>query len=324
MPRMRYVEARNQAIAELMARDERVILIGGDFNSPFSERNDLRQRFPGRVFDEAISEMGYAGAAIGAALGGMRPIVDFSTASFMFNAWEQVVNEAPNLCYMSAGRICVPVVFHILAGARGAGGAQHSHSPQAMLWNTPGLKILIPATPADVVGLLQTAVADPNPCVFVDHIRLFQETGEVPEQQGPIPFGQACIRRPGEDVTVVACGAMVPQALQAAEQLAAEGLEAEVIDPRTLVPFDLATVLASVKRTGRLVVVDETHLSAGVAAEIIARVVEQGVRLRSAPRRVATLDVPVPYSPVEEAYVVPSAERIAQAIRAVVQQEIAS
>lgn len=316
MPQCSYHTARNAALADLMQNDSRVILIGGDFNSPFEERNDLRQRFPGRIFDDSISEMGYAGAGIGAALAGLRPIVDFSTASFIFNAWEQVVNEAPNLRYMSGGKITVPVVFHILAGSRGAGAAQHSHSPEAMFWNTPGLKIFIPSCAADVAGLLKTAVADPNPCVFVDHIRLFNEMGEVPEVIEPIPFGKASVRREGNDLTIVACGVQVPQALQAAEQLAAEGIEAEVIDPRTLVPFDLETILRSVDRTHRLVVTDETHTSAGVAAEIISRLVESGVRL-DAVRRVTTLDVPIPANSVQESFVVPSVERLIQAAKEV-------
>lgn len=314
-----YHQARNETLERLLKEDDRVILIGGDFNGPFEEKNTLAQTFEGRIYEGAISEMGFAAAGVGSALAGLRPIVDFSTGSFLFNAWEQVVNEAPSLRYMSGGQISVPVVFHILAGARGAGGAQHSHSPEAMLWNTPGLKIFIPSTPHDVAGLLLTAVDDPNPCVFVDHIRLFDLPGEVPDRVDPIPFGRAAIRRSGRDVTVVALGVMVPEALAAAERLAPEGIDVEVIDPRTLVPFDLETIVASVGRTRRLVVTDETHQSAGVAAEIITRVMESGrVRLVAPPGRVSTLDVPIPASEVEEAYVVPGLERLLQAIRAVV------
>lgn len=321
MPQRSYHDARNQTLAQLMREDSRVILIGGDFNGPFEEKNDLREQFPGRIFDDAIAEMGYAGAGVGAALAGLRPIVDFSTGSFLFNAWEQVVNEAPNLRYMSGGQVSVPVVFHLLAGARGSGAEQHSHSPEAMLWNTPGLKIFIPSSPADVAGLLQTAVADPNPCVFVDHIRLFAEVGEVPPVQQPIPFGQAAVRREGKDLTIVALGILVPLALQAAEQLAAEGVEAEVIDPRTLVPFDLETILRSLEKTRRLVVADETHRSAGVAAEIVARVVESGrARLDAPVRRVSTLDVPIPASSVQEAFVVPSVDRLVQVAREITRE----
>ncbi len=317
--RLTYHDARNRVLEEILAERSDVFIIGGDFSGPFEEPNRLREIFgPDRVRPVPISEMAFAGVAIGAAMAGMHPIVDFSTASFIFNAWELVVNEAANHHYMSGGRVCVPVVFHILAGARGAGASQHSHAPQAMLMNTPGLKIFCPATPADVAGLLRTAVSDPNPCVFVDHIRLFPIEGEVPEGKAAIPFGQARICRAGRDVTIVATSFMLHSALAAAAVLAQRGVEAEVIDPRTLVPLDEETVFASVHKTGRLVVVDETHVTAGVASEIAACVAEKAFTALRAPIvRVGTLNAPIPYSPHLEPHLIPDAARIVEAAEAV-------
>ncbi len=314
-----YHDARNRALEEILDERSDVFIIGGDFSGPFEEPNRLREIFgPDRVRSVPISEMAYAGVAVGAAMAGMHPIVDFSTASFIFNAWEMVVNEAANHHYMSGGRVRVPVVFHILAGARGAGASQHSHTPQAMLMNTPGLKIFCPATPADVAGLLRTAVSDPNPCVFVDHIRLFPIEGEVPEGKAAIPFGQARICRAGGDVTIVATSFMLHSAVAAAEALAQQGVEAEVIDPRTLVPLDEGTILSSVHKTRRLVVVDETHVNAGVASEIAARVAEKAFAALRAPIvRLGTLYAPIPYSPHLEPHLIPDAARIVEAAEAV-------
>lgn len=314
-----YHEARNRVLEETLETRPDVFLVGGNsFSGPFEPPNRLRARFGDRVRIAPISEMAYAGIGIGAALGGMHPVIDFSTASFMFNAWEMVVNEAPNHRYMSGGRVQVPVLFHILAGSRGAGGAQHSHSPQAMLMNTPGLKIFCPATPQDVMGLFRTAMDDPNPCVFVDHIRLFMTKGEVADPSLHIPFGKARIAREGEDVSVVASSFMLHVALAAAEQLAAESVSVEVIDPRTLVPFDEETILASVRKTGRLVVVDETHLTAGVASEIAARIGEKAFAVLKAPiLRVSSHDVPVPFSGELEGELVPTVDNVTAAIRRV-------
>lgn len=317
-----YHDARNRVLEEILSERSDVFIIGGDFSGPFEEPNRLRDIFgPDRVRPVPISEMAFAGVAVGAAMAGMHPIVDFSTASFAFNAWEMVVNEAANHHYMSGGRVRVPVVFHILAGARGAGASQHSHAPQAMLMNTPGLKIFCPSTPADVAGLLRTAVSDPNPCVFVDHIHLFPIEGEVPEGAAAIPFGQAQICRTGNDVTIVATSFMLHNALAAARTLAQRGVEAEVIDPRTLVPLDEETIFGSVRKTGRLVVVDETHVTAGVASEIAARVAEKAFAALRAPIvRLGTLQAPIPYSPYLEPQLIPDAARIVQAAEAVLRE----
>jgi pyruvate dehydrogenase E1 component beta subunit len=281
---------------------------------------DLRDDFPGRVWYPPIAEIGYVGTGIGAAISGLRPIVDIATASFMFQAFSQIVNEAANVRYMTGGQTSVPAIFHVNHGIRGGGAAQHSHSPQAMMWNTPGLRIMLPSSPRDVFGLLRTAHESDDPVFWADHVRLFDVTGPVAEEGWEaIPFGVADVKRAGTDVTVVATSYMVQRSLAAAESLAAEGISVEVVDPRTLVPFDLDSVLASVHRTGRLVVVDECHRSCGVGAEIAALVSEHGFDALKGPiRRVATLDVPIPFSPALETFVEPTEAKICAAVRAAV------
>ncbi|HYY26213.1 MAG TPA: transketolase C-terminal domain-containing protein [Candidatus Udaeobacter sp.] len=319
MRELAYYEAKFEALHEIMAADERVHLINGTFLSLSPRRHiyqELVKKYGDRIMSTPISELGFCGLAAGAAMAGLRPIVDISTGSFIFEGWPQVCNEAANAFYMSAGQTRVPVVFHLFHGIRGGGAAQHSASPQAMLWNNPGLEIVLPSSPKDVKGLLKTAVASDNPTIFVDHVQLLEVRGEVPENGAPIPFGQADIKRKGSDVTVISTSYMVQRCLQVADKLAQEGIEAEIVDPRTLVPFDMATLITSVEKTGRVVIVDETHQSCGVAAEIAARIAESGFDKLKAPlRRVATLDVPVPYSPPLEEYIGPREDRIIDAIR---------
>ena len=320
MRELAYYEAKFEALRELLAADERVHLIGGTFLSLSPRRavfQEIAKRYPDRVISPPISELGFCGLATGAAMAGLRPIVDLSTGSFIFEAWPQVVNEAANAFYMSGGQTRAPVVFHLFHGIRGGGAAQHSHSPQAMLWNCPGLEIVLPSSPRDVKGLLKTAVRSDNPTIFVDHVQLLEIRGPVPEKDEVIPFGVADVKRLGSDVTVIATSYMVQRCLKVAEQMAGEGIQVEVVDPRTLVPLDFAMILASVEKTERAVIVDETHQSCGVAAEIAARIAEEGFdRLKVPLRRVATLDVPVPYSPPLEEFISPSESRITDAIRA--------
>jgi len=317
-----YYEAKFEALNEVMAADERVHLIGNTFLSLSPHRQiyqDLVKKYAERVMAPPISELGFCGLATGAAMAGLRPVVDLSTGSFIFEAWPQVANEAANAFYMSGGQTRVPVVFHLFHGIRGGGAAQHSGSPQAMLWNCPGLEIVLPSTPRDVKGLLKTAVASNNPTIFVDHVKLLEIHGDVPENDAPIPFGVADVKREGSDVTVIATSYTVQRCLKVADRLEREGIQVEVIDPRTLVPFDLATILSSLDKTHRAVIADETHQSCGVAAEIAARIAETGFdKLKTRIRRVATLDVPVPYSPPLEDYIGPSESRIVDAIRAAV------
>ncbi len=321
MREITYAEALIEGLREALGADPRVHLIGGYFFGLSPRRalmTRLREDFPDRVSDPPIAELGYCGIGIGAALAGLRPIVDVATASFIFQAWPQIVNEAANARYMSGGQLSVPVVFHLLHGIRGGGAAQHSHSPQAMLWNCPGLEIVLPSSPADVKGLLKTAVASNNPTVFVDHARLFEVKGPVPDGDFRIPFGQAEIKRPGRGVTVVATSLMVQRSLAAAEALAREGIDVEVVDPRTLVPLDEAAILTSVRKTGRLVVVDECHLRCGVAAEIAALVAQHGFgHLRAPIARVTAADVPIPFSPALERFIEPTQEKIEAAVREV-------
>jgi len=321
MRELAYYEAKFEALDEIMAADQRVHLINGTFLSLSPHRHvfqNLKDKYGERMIAPPISELGFCGLATGAAMAGLRPIVDLSTGSFIYEAWPQVANEAANAFSMSGGQTRVPVVFHLFHGLRGGGAAQHSGSPQAMLWNCPGLEIVIPSSPRDVKGLLKTAVATDNPTIFVDHTRLLDIHGEVPDDGAAIPFGVADIKRPGQDVTVIATSYTVQVALQAAATLAKEGINVEIVDPRTLVPFDLTTILQSVEKTHRVVIADETHQSCGVAAEIAARIVESGFDKLKAPiRRVATLDVPVPYSPPLEAHIGPSEARIIDGVKGV-------
>jgi pyruvate dehydrogenase E1 component beta subunit len=312
-----YHEARAEAVAQILAADDRVFVLGGDLSSPFNPPNTLEEQFPGRFMTPPIAELGAAGFGIGAAMAGNRPIVSLYTASFLFEAWPQVVNEAANVSYMSNGRVGAGVVFFLVHGLRGQGAAQHSASPQAMLWNAPGLKLVLPSSPYDVKGLLATSVQDGNPVVFLDHLLLADVRGPVPEELYTIPFGVADVKRAGEDITIVASSLMVQKALAAAEVLAGEGISAEIVDPRTLVPLDEETILASVRKTGRLVVADECPLRCSVASEIAATVAERAWEaLKAPPRRVARVDVPTPFSPPLERHIEPTTEKIADAARA--------
>lgn len=318
MRELYYHEARAEAVAQILRSDERVFVIGGDLSTPFNPPNNLIETFPDRFVAPPIAELGFAGLGIGASMVGLRPIVSFYTASFIFEAWPQVVNEAANIAYMSNGRLSAPVVFHILHGIRKQGAAQHSASPQAMLWNTPGLKIVLPSSPYDVKGLLKSSVDDDNPVVFVDHLQLAEVRGPVPEELYSVPFGQAEVKRPGTDLTIVATSNMVQKSLRAAEVLAREGVSVEVVDPRTLVPLDEETILQSVYKTGRVVLADECHLRCGIASELAATIAEKAWgALKAPPKRVATLDVPIPFSPVLEEFVEPTTDKIVAAAREV-------
>ncbi len=314
-----YAEALVEAIAELMKQDPEFLIIGsyilglGPLRGLFDK---VRDEHPNRILDPPTAEVGFAGFGIGAAMNGLKVLVDLSTASFVFEAFPQVVNEAPNARYMSGGRLAVPVVFHFLHGLRGGGAAQHSHSPQAMLWNTPGLQIIVPSSPADVKGLLPAAFATGNPTIFVDHSKLMPVRGPVSNSAKEIPLGVADIKRPGRDVTVVATSYSVQQAFAACESLEAEGIDVELVDPRTLVPLDRQAILDSVAKTGRLVIADETHRSCGVASEIAAIVSEEALGSLKVPIiRVTVPDVPIPFSPVLESELDPTASKIADAVR---------
>lgn len=321
MREITYAEGMARGLTEVLESDPRVRLMGQYFFGLTEHRArtvEIRKRFGERIWDPPIAEIGYVGTGIGAAISGLRPIVDVATASFIFQAWSQVVNEAANVRYMTGGQTSVPMVIHVNHGVRGRGAAQHSHSPQAALWNTPGIKIMLPSSPRDVRGLIHTAVADDDPVFWADHVKLFDVMGEAPDAPEAIPFGRADVKRAGTDLTIVATSYMVVRSLEAAEVLAAEGISAEVVDPRTIVPLDREAILGSVARTRRVVVVDEGHRSAGVGAELSAMIAEELFdSLRAPVRRVATLDVPIPFSPALEAFVEPTVKKIVAAAREV-------
>jgi pyruvate/2-oxoglutarate/acetoin dehydrogenase E1 component len=317
-----YAAALVDALYDSLADDDQVSLIGSYvlWLGPQRHLMDrLRTDFRDRIDDPPTSEAGAAAVGIGAAMAGMRPFVDLGTAAFSFLAWSQVINEAPVSYYMSGGRIAVPVTFHLLHGVRGGGAAQHSQSPQSMMANAPGLEIVAPSTAADVYGLVRTAFKSNNPTVIASHAKLLGIETEVPDEKKPIPFGRADIKRRGRDVTVVANSLMVHYSLAAAQSLARDGIDVEVVDLRTLAPLDEDAILESVGRTGRLVVVDECPLRCGFASEVSATVAERGFDLLKAPiRRVTRPQVPVPYSAPLEAELTPDPVKIEAAVKAVV------
>lgn len=323
MQKICYAQAIVDALHGCMAEDPRVTLIGSYVLGVGPKRvlmDQIRADFSSRIIDPPCAEAAVMSVGIGAAMAGARPFVDIGTASFVYVGWSPLVNEAPVAHYMSGGQIRVPMVIHMLHGIRGGGAAQHSGSPQAMLWNTPGLEIVTASTPYDIKGLLRTAIRSDNPTVILDHAKLLAVEGIVPKENYEIPFGKADIKRAGRDVTLVATSWMVHVALAAAELLSAEGIEVEVVDPRTLVPLDHATILASVARTGRLVVLDETNLSCGVASEIAAIVAEEGFdSLRAPIVRVARPDVPIAFSPPLEIALTPAPQHVVAAVRRVMQ-----
>lgn len=318
---MTFAQAMAGALDDLLTEDPRVVIFGGGFAGLTSSAvhfAPLFSKHAGRFIAPPISELGVAGVGVGAAMTGLRPIVDIGTGSFIFEAFPAVANEAAITHYTSNGQTTAPVVFHLHSGIRGAGAEQHSQAPQALFWQTPGIQIVQPASPADVKGLLRWAVLRSQaPTLFVNHYLLMEVEGPVPEGAYELPFGQAAVKREGTDVTVVACGIQVPRALQAAEELAADGISVEVVDPRTLVPLDEATILRSVRKTGRVILTDETPRSCGVAAELMARVVEGAWdAIKAPPRRVTIPDTPIPFSEPLEQYVTPSAARLVAAVRA--------
>jgi acetoin:2,6-dichlorophenolindophenol oxidoreductase subunit beta len=321
MAKQSYAQALVDGLYDSLVADSRVSLIGSYVLGLGPQRHlmdRIRKEFADRIVDPPTSEAGSAATGVGAAMAGMRPFVDLGTGSFSYLAWSQVTNEAAISYYMSGGRISVPVTFHLLHGVRGGGAAQHSQSPQSMMCNAPGLEIVAPSNAADVYGLTRAAFASNNPTVIASHAKLLGLESEMGDVKAAVPIGKADVKRGGRDATIVANSLMTHYALQAAEKLAAEGIEAEVVDLRSLAPLDEATILASVGRTGRLVVVDECPLRCGIASEIAATVAEHGFGLLQAPIvRVTRAQVPVPYSPALEAAITPDADKIASAVRKV-------
>jgi pyruvate dehydrogenase E1 component beta subunit len=318
---MSFGEALVSALGEVLEQDRRVVLIGGGLvgSGPAQARfASLRQKFAGRMKSPPIAELAYCGIAAGAAMAGLRPLVDIGTATFSYEAIPQIVNEAAIAYSNSGGQTNVPVTYYVRYGIRGGGGVQHSGSPQPWYWNTPGLQVAMPGSPADAKGLLRTALLkSQDPTIFFAHERLMSQRGAVPDGEFEIPFGKAEVKREGRDVTIIATGVQVPRALAAAETLAKESISAEVVDPRTLEPLDKATLIASVKKTGRLVVTDESHDNCSVASGLAAIMADEAFgHLRAPIKRVTIPHVPVPFAVPLEDYVTPTAERIAEAARA--------
>lgn len=318
--------ALNEALAEEMERDPAVIVLGedverwGDGGGVFGVSRGLVDRFgPRRVRDTPISEEGVVGLGVGAALTGLRPVVELMYADFLTLAMEPLVNQAAKIRYMLGGQAGVPLVVRSNVGASGGKAAQHSQSLESWLVHVPGLKVVVPSTPADAKGLLKTAVRDDDPVVFLEHKLLYFTKGPAGDG-APIPFGEARVVREGRHVTVLATHLLLHHALGVAEDLATEGIDVEVIDPRTLVPFDLETLLRSVRKTTRLVVCHEAVERGGWAGEVVAQVVEHAFDALDAPIvRVCAANLPVPYSEPLEAAVIPSREDVAAAVRRVLE-----
>ncbi len=321
MPQVRFIEAINQALSEEMERDPLTFVMGEDVVlSAFGATKGLIDKFgPKRVRNTPIAEAGFVGAAVGAAMAGTRPICEVEFASFFYCAFDQVCNQAAKLRYMSGGQANLPLTFRCVFGAMGGAAAQHSETVYAQFLSVPGLKLVVPSGPADMKGLLKSAIRDDNPVIVFEHGRLGRLREEIPAGDYLVPLGKAAVKREGENVTVVAIGAMVPRALSVAEKLAKENISVEVIDPRTLIPLDEEAILSSVEKTNRVVVVDEGHLRGGAAADIAAIIADKGFDFLDAPvKRVTALDVPIPFSPPLEKAAIPDDARIEAAIRHVV------
>ncbi len=314
---MMYGEAIATAIMEEMQRDPDVVLYGQ--NLGMTERDPMLKMFgKNRVRITPISETAEIGIAVGAAMTGLRPVVELWMSEFMLVAMDQVINEAPRMRYMSGGQVKVPLVLKAGYGFAAGWAGQHSNCVYHTMMGIPGLKVALPSTPADAKGLMAAAIRDENPVVYLHHYMLTLERGEVPDGEYVIPFGVADVKRAGTDVTIVATGWMVKKSLAAAEQLAGEGISAEVIDPRTLAPLDVQTIVESVRKTGRLVLVDQAPRHASAAAIIAAEVAEHGFRFLKAPVKMVTaLDTSIPYSEPLENYVLPDENKIVQAVKSV-------
>ena len=316
-----YREAMRAALREALQRDSRVFLMGEDvgaYGGSFAVSLGLLEEFgPDRIRDTPLSESGFVGAGIGAALGGMRPIVEIMTVNFSLLALDQIVNSAATLLHMSGGQFNVPVVIRMTTGAGRQLGAQHSHSLEGWYAHIPGLRILAPATLEDARGMLWTALEDPDPVLIFEHGSLYNVGGDIADDAGAVGIDRAAVRREGSDVSLITYGGTLPVALEAADLLADDGgIRAEVVDLRTLRPLDEATIMASVQKTHRAVVVDEAWRSGSLSAEISARIMEQAFYDLDAPvGRVCSAEVPMPYSHHLEQAALPSAERVAAAAR---------
>ena len=327
MPETTYLEAIRTALWEEMKRDERVFIIGEDigrYGGAFGVTHGMLEEFgEKRIIETPISELSFMGAAVGAAVLGMRPVVEIMFSDFSLLALDQIGNQAAKMRYMFGGRTSVPLVVRMPSGSGTGAAAQHSQSLETILMHFPGLKVVTPSTPYDAKGLLLTAIRDPNPVCFIEHKLLYKSKGEVPEGEYTIPFGIADVKRKGTDLTIVSNGIMIHKSIAVADRLAEEGIEVEVIDPRTMVPLDSQTIIDSVKKTGKLLVVHEACETAGWAGEIMAVVSSSRAfdYLDAPMRRLTGKNVPIPYNRVLERAAVPQEEDIEREIRAILKGE---
>ena len=320
-------KAVNEAIAEEMRRDPTVFLMGEDVaeaGTPFKGLSGLVEEFgTERIIDTPISEPGFMGLAVGAAMTGSRPIVDLMFGDFLFLIMDQLCNQAAKAHYMSGGKLSVPLVVRTNLGATRRSAAQHSQSLHALVAHIPGLKVVLPSSAYEAKGLMKTAIRDNNPVIIFEDKLMYNDKAPVPEEEYLIPFGKANILRQGSDITLIATSSMVQVAQKAADMLAAEGISAEVIDPRTIVPLDEEALVNSVKKTSRAIVIDEGYQNFGVTGEIASRLNEKAFFYLDEPvRRMGAMDVPVPFSPVLEDLTVPTAEGVAKQARAAVRGDV--
>ncbi|HEY6803695.1 MAG TPA: pyruvate dehydrogenase complex E1 component subunit beta [Pyrinomonadaceae bacterium] len=316
-------EALNQAIREELTRDERVFLMGEEvaaYDGAYKVTKGLLAEFgPKRVIDSPITELGFAGLGVGAAMVGLRPIIEFMTFNFSILATDQIINSAAKMLYMSGGQYNIPIVFRGPGGSAFQVSSQHSQAIESWYAYFPGIKVVMPSTPADAKGLLKSAIRDDDPVIFIEQERMYGNKGEVPDDPDfTIPLGVADVKREGTDVTIVARSLMVPVALKAAEKLQEQGVSCEVIDPRTIRPLDIDTIITSVKKTNRVVLAEESHPICGVNAEISSQIMERAFDYLDAPiKRVSGVDVPMPYAKNLENMVVPDVDRIVAAVKEV-------
>ena len=322
MPKISMRDAIHDALHEEMARDETIYILGEDViahGGPYAITRGIAEKFPGRIRQTPISEAGIVGTAVGSALCGMRPVAEIMYVDFITCAMDEVVNQMAKVRYMFGGQTDVPVVLRLPSGSARLIAAQHSQSLEAWFTHVPGLQVAVPSTAYDAKGLMKSALRGKDPVMFIEYKRLYTDEGEVPEEEYTIPFGQADVKRQGRDATIVATGPMVGKALEAAQTLSQEGIEVEVVDPRTLVPLDKATIFASVEKTNRVIVTDEEVRRGGSSAELASLIAEECFDALDAPvKRVAAADVPMPCSPELEKLVLPKAEDLVAAVRALV------
>ena len=316
-------DALNLALAEELARDASVFLMGeevAEYQGAYKVTRGLLEKFgPKRVIDTPITELGFAGLGVGAAMAGLRPIIEFMTFNFSILATDQIINSAAKMLYMSGGQFKIPIVFRGPGGSAYQVSSQHSQALESWYAYFPGLKVVMPSTPADAKGLLKSAIRDDDPVILIEQERMYGMKDEVPEDKDfTIPLGVADVKREGTDATIVARSLMVPTALKAAEELAKEGISCEVIDPRTIRPLDIETIVASVRKTNRAVIAEESHPFASVGAEISAEIMEQAFDFLDAPvKRVSGADVPMPYAKNLEQLAIPDVAQIVAAVKEV-------